>query len=68
MTKSFFVLVTLVIALSFTQKTWAQCPPNVPGTAINNGINGDGYWEICVRAGGETRTGNIDPFRPSNND
>lgn len=28
---------------------------------INNGVAGDGRWEVDVLAGGESRTGNLDP-------
>ncbi|MGB0909282.1 MAG: hypothetical protein ACPGYT_02880, partial [Nitrospirales bacterium] len=66
MTKLFSVFVTLVVALNYvTPHAWAQCPENDPGIAINNGINGDGFWEVCVGAGGGTQTGKIDPPGPT---
>lgn len=49
-----FVLIpALVLVLSASIGAWA--------VMIDNGVTGDGRWEVDVLAGGESRTGNLDP-------
>jgi len=53
--KTWIVIVSLMI--SFT--LWSVAPAEA--ILIDNGIAGDGRWQINVLNGGETRTGSLDP-------
>ncbi|HKL52815.1 MAG TPA: hypothetical protein VJ902_02570, partial [Wenzhouxiangellaceae bacterium] len=62
----FTLIIAFLLAAGVGGQAWAQTKGSSDsvrgsGVIINNGVTGDGAWEVAVEAGGDTGFGELDP-------
>ncbi len=59
-----YVRTTRAVLFALSLALLGSAPGPAWGELINNGIGGDGRWEVDALDGGQTETGNLDPVGP----